>query len=339
MKLKRKVLVGALLLLVVAGAAGLREWFACQAALAQSLPLAEPLIYELEPGTSLARLADDFQARGWIPRAQYLQFAAWQSDLARRIQAGAYDALPTDTPMSLLRKFASGQVKEYAITLPEGIRFAEMLALLARAPGVTRTLTSATPEEILRRAGGLEGAPEGWFFPDTWHYRHRTTDLELLTRAHRKLRHVLEREWATRAEGLVLKTPYEALILASIVEKETAVEEERARIAGVFLRRLKLGMKLQTDPTVIYGLGEAFEGNLTRSHLLADQPFNTYTRRGLPPTPICSPGSSSIRAVLHPADGDELYFVARGDGTHVFSATLAAHNAAVREYQQKAAKP
>lgn len=339
MKPRHAVAVCAVLLLAVAAGMGLREWFACQQALAQPLSLQAAVVYELEPGTSLVRLSEDFEARGWIPRAQYLQLAAWRSDLAKRIQAGAYDVLPSDTPMSLLQKFAAGRVKEYAITLPEGIRFSEMLAEISAAPGVTRTLVDASPAEILRRVGSLEGAPEGWFYPDTWHYRHRTTDLDLLTRAHRKLRLVLDREWAARAEGLVLKTPYEALILASIVEKETAVEAERARIAGVFLRRLKLGMKLQTDPTVIYGLGAAFNGNLTRADLLSDQPFNTYTRHGLPPTPICSPGASSLRAVLHPADGDELYFVARGDGSHVFSSTLAAHNAAVREFQQKAAKP
>lgn len=330
---------GALTLLLAAGVVGLREWFACQRALVQALAVEAPVIFEIDPGASLARIAADFESRGWIPKARYLQLAAWRGGLATRIQAGAYEVLPSDTPISLLEKFAVGLVKEYQITMPEGIRFAEIRALLAQAPGVTQTLAGATPEEILRRVGLLQGAPEGWFYPDTWRYRHRTTDLEILTRAHRKAARVLEEEWASKASGLPLKTPYEALILASIVEKETAVESERPQIAGVFLRRLKLGMKLQTDPTVIYGMGEAFNGNLTRADLQSDHPFNTYTRRGLPPTPICSPGVSSLRAVLNPADGEALYFVSRGDGTHVFSATLAAHNAAVREFQQKAAKP
>ena len=335
----RWVSLAALLSIVAVGAAGFREWSACQQALIQPVGGAAPLIYEIEPGTPLAHVAEDFARNGWVPRALYVQFAAWKADLSKRLQAGAYEVLPSDTPFSLLQKFAAGRVKEYELTWPEGIRFVDMLKLLAAAPGVTQTLGKATPEEILQRAAEIQGAPEGWFYPDTWRYRHRTTDLELLTRAHRKLRQVLDQAWATRVEDRTLKTPYEALILASIVEKETAVEAERAQIAGVFLRRLQKGMKLQTDPTVIYGMGEAFNGNLTRADLLADNPFNTYTRHGLPPTPICAPSASSLRAVLHPAPGDALYFVARGDGTHVFSATLAAHNAAVREFQQKAARP
>jgi UPF0755 protein len=175
---------------------------------------------------------------------------------------------------------------------------------------------------------------EGWFFPDTYRFPRNTTDRELLVMAHTRMQVVLERAWAGRQKNLPLRTPYEALILASIVEKETSLDRERPRVAGVFARRLETGMRLQTDPTVIYGLGEDYDGNITRRHLARDTPYNTYTRTGLPPTPIAMPGESSLLAAVHPDDSDDLYFVATGeaDGSHAFSATLREHNAAVKKY-------
>ena len=194
-------------------------------------------------------------------------------------------------------------------------------------------LADASTAELMQRIGIEDDNPEGWLFPDTYLFDRGTSDVEILSRAHRRMREVLDEEWAKREQGLPLETPYQALTLASIVEKETGLASERPQIAGVFVRRLQKGMKLQTDPTVIYGMGDDFDGNIRREDLTRPTPYNTYVIQGLPPTPIALPGREAINAVLHPADGDALYFVARGDGSHHFSATLDEHNCAVRHYQ------
>jgi UPF0755 protein len=202
-------------------------------------------------------------------------------------------------------------------------------------PAIDQSLEGLSAEQIMQRLGHAGKHPEGRFFPDTYHFPRGTSDQALLRRAYQAMEQLLATEWPGRAADLPLQSPYEALILASIVERETALASERPEIAGVFVRRLQRGIRLQTDPTVIYGMGEAFAGNITRRDLEQDTPYNTYVHSGLTPTPICMPGRDAVHAVLHPAEGDSLYFVARGDGSHAFSATLTAHNRAVRTYQLK----
>jgi UPF0755 protein len=224
-------------------------------------------------------------------------------------------------------------VVEYSLRLVEGWTFKQSLQALAQAPKLTQTLAGHTPEQIMARLGQPGRHPEGRFFPDTYKYTAGQTDLSILARAHERMQNTLQREWEARRADSPFKEPYEALVLASIVEKETGQPGERPMIAGVFINRLRRNMKLQTDPTVIYGLGEKFDGNLRLRDLRSDTPYNSYTRTGLPPTPIAMPGGAAIRAVMQPADTRALYFVSRGDGSHEFSETLGQHNDAVTKYQ------
>jgi UPF0755 protein len=292
------------------------------------------MIYEIAAGTSLRQLAHDLRQRGITRHPHYLIWLGRELDLAHRLQAGEYAITPGMTPESLLRKLAVGDVIQHAFTLIEGQTFNEMLALLKARDDIVPTLDGVGVDEIMARLGHAGEHPEGRFLPDTYHFPRGTTDLTLLARVYNAMERHLAQAWATRDEGLPFNTPYEALILASIVEKETGLPEERPLIAGVFIRRLQRGMRLQTDPTVIYGLGEKFDGNLRKRDLVADGPYNSYTRAGLPPTPIALPGRASIEAALKPAKTDALYFVAKGDGTSHFSSTLAEHNRAVDRYQR-----
>ena len=299
-------------------------------------PLTVPdsgVVYEISAGTSLRQLAYDLQGRGITKHPQYLIWLGRELDLAHRLQAGEYAITPGMNPESLLRKLAGGEVIQHAITLIEGQTFREMRALIQANEMLVHTLNGVSTEELMARIGHPGENPEGRFLPDTYHFPQGTTDLAFLQRAYTAMEHFLAEEWAGRDEGLPLNTPHEALILASIVEKETGLVEERPIIAGVFIRRLKKGMRLQTDPTVIYGLGEHFDGNLRVGDLRTDTPYNTYTRDGLPPTPIAMPGVAAIHAVLHPDEGDTLYFVATGSGGHYFSRTLKEHEIAVQKFQ------
>jgi UPF0755 protein len=291
------------------------------------------LIYEIASGTSLKQLAFDLQRRGITAHPRYLIWLGRELDLAHRLQAGEYRITPGMTPESLLRKLAGGEVIQHAITLIEGQTFREVLALVESKDDIVHTLDGVSVEEVMTRLGHEGENPEGRFLPDTYYFPQGTTDLAFLARAYNAMERHLAEAWAARDEGLPLNTPYEALTLASIVEKETGVAEERPVIAGVFIRRLQKGMRLQTDPTVIYGLGDRFDGNLHASDLRSDTPYNTYTRDGLPPTPIAMPGTASIHAVLHPDKGDALFFVANGNGGHYFSRTLKEHELAVKKFQ------
>lgn len=250
------------------------------------------------------------------------------------IKAGEYRLSRHESPRSILDKLQEGKVITYDVTLIEGTNFQEVLTRLASHTKLASLLLGRPLAEQLDLLGLDIAHPEGWFYPDTYRFIAGDTDVSILRRAHAKMHALLMAEWPQRDEGLPYETPYEALIMASIIEKETGVEGERPAIAGVFVRRLQRGMRLQTDPTVIYGLGLQFDGNLTRAHLRQDTPYNTYTRAGLPPTPIAMPGAKAIRAALHPLAGDALYFVAKGDGSHYFSATLEEHNEAVRRHQR-----
>lgn len=329
----RKPALALLGVVVLLASGGWWSWREMERELDRPLALESPVLFQIRPGTSVARLAETFVARGWLAHALSLRIEAERAGLAARIQAGHYELSSRDSPRSLLRRFAAGDIKTYSVTFVEGATFADIRRQTARLPGIIHELRDASAADVMAALGASGDSPEGWLFPSTYRYRHASTDRELWARAYRKMQATLSRLWEARADDLPYRAPYEALIMASIVEKETGLPAERSEIAGVFVRRLRQKMRLQTDPTVIYGLGVSFDGNLRRVDLERDTPWNTYTRGGLPPTPICSPGEAAIRASLSPSDGKALYFVARGDGSHVFSATLEAHNAAVRRHQ------
>jgi UPF0755 protein len=292
-------------------------------------------IVVIQPGSSLGSIARQLQDEGVIDHPRYLTILGRWHGEAARLQAGEYRIEPGMKPLDILDKMVAGKVVEYSLTIVEGWTFREMLNAVENDEKLQHTLTGLSNGEIMQHLGAEGEHPEGRFLPETYHFATGLSDLDFLSRAYHAMDKLLQKEWQQRAEGLPYKSPYDALIMASIIEKETAVPEERAEIAGVFVRRLQKHMRLQTDPTVIYGLGDKFDGNIRRRDLRHDTPYNTYTRRGLPPTPIALPGADSIHAALHPDAGNSLYFVAKGDGSHHFSATLAEHINAVRQYQLK----
>lgn len=319
---------------ILAGIAGYLLWRDYERVLAAPLSVgARPYRLVVDRGVPFRQIADRLAGDGVIANALYLRFAARARGLQRRIQAGEYDVQPGMSSHELFDMLVNGRVVQHAFTIVEGWRFADLRRALADAPALEHTPGDWSDDEIMA-ALGRPGVPaEGRFMPDTYHYILGARDLDLLERAARALDATLAHLWDERDPGLPLNSPDEVLVLASIVEKETAVAAERAQIAGVFVRRLQRGMRLQTDPTVIYGLGERFDGNLRRVDLAQYTPYNTYQREGLPPTPIALPGAAAIEAVVHPAGGEALYFVARGDGSHHFSATLTDHNRAVSRFQ------
>ncbi|MES2404228.1 MAG: endolytic transglycosylase MltG [Pseudomonadota bacterium] len=257
---------------------------------------------------------------------------AWRLGVANRLHAGEYALAPGMTPTVLLENMAAGRVLHHRVTLVDGWTFAQVRRALQKAPKLAHDIGTLSDEQVMARLDDASQSPEGEFMPDTYDYVLGMSDLDVLTRARKAMQAFLAQEWTQRDKTIWPQQPYQALILASLVEKETAVPAERPEIAGVFERRLKLGMKLETDPSVIYGMGAAYAGKIHKVDLQTDTPYNTYTRYGLPPTPIALPSRAAIHAVLHPAQGDALYFVAKGNGTHVFSATLAEQTAAVKKY-------
>ena len=294
----------------------------------------EGLVVEIEPGTAFGQVARRLEAAGVISSAdRFRLWARWTGDAAS-VQAGEYLIEPGTTPRRILEQFTAGEVRLYSFTIIEGWSHWELLDALNADENVASSLEADDWPAFLEELGAEVTWPEGLFLPETYHFPRGTRDRDVLSQAYELMQSTLAEEWARRSPATPVDTPYEALILASIVEKETARADERERIAGVFARRLEKRMRLQTDPTVIYGIGPEFNGNLTRRDLRTDTPYNTYTRHGLPPTPIAMPGRAAIRAALNPADGTELYFVATGlgDGSHRFSTTKDEHDAAVREY-------
>lgn len=326
--LKRLLL---LLFLCGFGFVGWLAWFA-----ANPVPLAaSSLEFEVPPGASLRAAAQQLTASGF-------GFPAWQfvllgrlSGKATDIKAGSYEAEAGITPWQLLMKLSRGDVTQSEILFVEGKTFRDFRAILDANADLRHDTAGLGDREILVRLGLAESSPEGLFFPDTYLFAKQSSDLDVLRRAHRNLQRRLDQEWQARDPALPYRSPYEALIMASIVEKETGLASDRPDVAAVFVNRLRLGMLLQTDPTVIYGMGDRFKGNLRKQDLLDDTPYNTYTRPGLPPTPIAMPGQASLRAAFHPAASDKLYFVARGDGSSKFSRTLEEHNRAVAQYQRR----
>lgn len=328
-----KTLIKRLLLLAILAAlllAGGLAWYG-------NRPLAiEPLPknVNVSPGMHLRSLAAMLEREGVIGNAQAFWLLGRLTGQGGRIKVGVYTLDKPLTPLELYGKFERGDVSQAIVQFIEGWNWREVRAALAAQPLLQNDSAGMSEAELMQAIGAEERHPEGLLFPDTYFYAPHTSDIQVLRRAYQLQHDKLMAAWETRAPGLPYKTPYEALIMASIVEKETGAAFERPMIAGVFINRLKLGMRLQTDPTVIYGVGERFDGNLRKIDLQTDTPYNTYTRGGLPPTPIAMPSEAAIRAALNPAQTDALYFVARGDGTHVFSSNLAAHNRAVNRYQK-----
>ena len=325
-RIKRLLLVSFLLLLSAAGGA------AYYATRPLELP-SQPFAFSLNQGASLKSAGRQLQQAGLIPSDQAFILLARALGKSTQIKAGNYEL---DTPVSmlgLLDMLTTGQVSQGEISIIEGWTFNEFRASMKSNPGLRHDTATLSEAEIMQRIGAPEAHAEGLFFPDTYYFANGISDLVLYKRAYQTMQKHLQDAWQGRDTGLPLESAYQALTLASIVEKETGKERDRTAIAGVFVNRLRKGMRLQTDPAVIYGIGEKFDGNLRKKDLQTDTPYNTYTRAGLTPTPIALPGLSSLQATLHPAKTDALYFVARGDGSSEFSATLEKHNRAVNKYQ------
>lgn len=323
-----------LFLLAVLAGLGLGGWLAWFAS--QPLPLAtSPLDFSVRPGSGLRSAAQQLADAGIDVKPWQFSLLGRLAGKAAEIKAGSYEISVGITPWELLRKLTRGDVSQAEIIFVEGKTFRELRAVLDAHPDVRHDTAGLTGSEILARLGVPEGHPEGLFFPDTYLFPKQGSDLDILRRAYRITQTKLAAEWQSRDPSVPYASPYEALIMASIVEKETGQAADRGKVASVFVNRLRRGMLLQTDPTVIYGMGENFDGNIRKRDLTADTIYNTYTRAGLPPTPIAMPGLASIQAALNPPATDLLYFVARGDGSSQFSRTLDEHNRAVGRYQKR----
>jgi len=295
----------------------------------------DPAEFSIKAGSSLKNATRQMIESG-------VELGAWKFNLLGRllgkaasIKAGSYEVRGGITPLALLDKLSAGEVTQTELAFIEGWTFRQMRAALDADPEVRHDSSALSDAQIMTRLDAAGRSPEGLFFPDTYLFGKGSSDLEILRRAYQAMQRQLQAEWEQRAPDLPYRSPYEALIMASVIEKETGESTDRAMIGGVFVNRLRIGMMLQTDPTVIYGLGEKFDGNLRKKDLRADTPHNTYTRAGLPPTPICMPGQAALHAALNPAQTKALYFVARGDGTSEFSHTLAEHERAVSKYQRR----
>ncbi len=332
------VVLAMLLVLMAAAGVGAALLWQRQASFA-SMPLTpdQPSV-TVSSGDSFATVLGKLRAAG-VEEGKDLQWQllARQMDAAGKLKVGEYALDPAPTPESLLRDMRQGKVLQRRVTIVEGWNIRQLRAAINRAEPLLHTTTDMSDSELMAALGFPDQHPEGRFLPETYVYQRGDSDLDVLKRAHAAMEKELAAAWAERSDELPLTSPYELLTLASIIEKETGLASERPQIAGVFARRLKMGMRLQTDPTVIYGIGSAYDGNIRKSHLTTDTPYNTYTRAGLTPTPIAMPGRDALRAAAQPAAGDALYFVAVGDGSgaHAFSATYAEHNAAVARYLQR----
>lgn len=304
-------------------------------ALKQPLKLPQEQLLDVPAGATPTGTFNRLDADGVLDDAFWLRLY-WRFNLeGQPLHSGEYRMSPGLTAEGLIGLWQRGEVVQYSLTLVEGWNFRQVRTALAKHEKIVQTLAGLTDSEVMDKLGHPGVFPEGRFFPDTYRFVRGMTDVEFLKKAYNRLDDVLAQEWSKRAADAPYTDPYQALIMASLVEKETGVPQERGQIAGVFVRRLKIGMLLQTDPTVIYGLGERYNGKLTRAHLKEANPYNTYMVAGLPPTPIAMVGREAIHAALNPVPGSSLYFVARGDGSHIFSDNLDAHNAAVREFQLK----
>ncbi|MDM8565276.1 endolytic transglycosylase MltG [Candidatus Halobeggiatoa sp. HSG11] len=329
-----------LILLIISSIGGSGYWI-YKTYLVEPLPIFDDLRYVVKPNSNLRQITIDLidkELMNYPTGLTWISLARFQKR-AHLIKAGEYLIPVGTTPQQMLEIMISGKAISHTLMIPEGWNFKQMMVAIRGHPEIVQTLEGMNNKEIMTVLGWPDQHHEGRFYPDTYHFATGTTDVKFLKRSYRMMEKILAKTWEKRKEDLLLKTPYEALILASIVEKETAAVEERPLIAGVFMRRLKENMRLQTDPTVIYALGEKFDGNLRRKDLRVNNPYNTYKNKGLPPTPIAMPGRAALEAATNPTGGDALYFVAKGGGKHYFSVTLKEHECAVIEYQIKNKNP
>ncbi|MCF5692618.1 endolytic transglycosylase MltG [Pseudomonas sp. PA-1-2A] len=332
--IRKLVLLLQISLISAALLVGFSAW-KLDSALKQPLKLPQEQLLDVPAGATPTGTFNRLEADGVLDDAFWLRLY-WRFNLeGQPLHSGEYRMSPGLTAEGLIGLWQRGEVVQYSLTLVEGWNFRQVRTALAKHEKIVQTLAGLTDSEVMDKLGHPGVFPEGRFFPDTYRFVRGMTDVEFLKKAYNRLDDVLAQEWSKRAADAPYTDPYQALIMASLVEKETGVPQERGQIAGVFVRRLKIGMLLQTDPTVIYGLGERYNGKLTRAHLKEANPYNTYMVAGLPPTPIAMVGREAIHAALNPVPGSSLYFVARGDGSHIFSDNLDAHNAAVREFQLK----
>ncbi len=331
MRLHKSIIAAVVILVIgLAGGIGFRHHAG------SALPVnGLPVRVILEPGSGLRSLARQMQAKGLVPHALVFIVEARLHGGAERLQAGVYEIRPGMSVNDLLAAMIRGDAVRDRIRFVEGWTFSQMRAAMDAHPGLRHETTGWSVGTLLERIGAIEKHPEGLFFPDSYQFAAGSSDLVVWRKAYAHMRGMLERAWRERASDVPMATPYEALILASIVEKETGRAEDRPRIAAVFSNRLRIGMRLQSDPTVIYGMGKSFDGNLRRADLESDSPYNTYVRAGLPPTPIAAPGAEALRATTNPPTSRALYFVAKGDGTSEFSDNLDDHNRAVNRYQRR----
>ncbi len=307
-----------------------------QNALKTPAVIGQPVTIEIIKGDSFKQVIHKLRDQHLFIKPFWFKVVALRLQAIRKIKTGEYELATGATMPEILALFVAGKSKQYSITFPEGRNFKEMLREIEKNPNLEHTIGDISNEALMAKIGATEKHPEGLFFPDTYFFEKRTPDVALLKRAYGKMQTVLQQEWLNKAEHLPFNSPYQELIMASIVEKETAAKAERTLISGVFNRRLNQGMMLQTDPTVIYGMGDRYQGNIRAQDLHTETPYNTYKIKGLPPTPIAMPGREAIYAALHPDQSkNSLYFVSRGDGTHVFSATLSEHNQAVNKFQRQ----
>ncbi len=330
--LKKLLIASVCATVLVAAGSGLWVWNGLQS-LEKPVVLDEPMLFNLPSGTAFSQLARRLEQEGLVEKGLWLRVYGRLNPGQTQVKAGDYEFTDGMTPLQMLQAMVSGDTKLWSVQFIEGWTFSDMRAALANTERLKQVTRDWTDAEIMKAVGAEGEHPEGRFFPDTYLFSSSESDLDLLQRAYDTMATALEEEWANRAPDLPYDSPYEALIMASIVERETGATHEREQVAGVFVRRLQKGMRLQTDPTVIYGMGDSYKGRIGKRDLRTYTPYNTYRIDGLPPTPIALPGREAIHAALHPDDGDALYFVARGDGTHKFSRTLAEHQKAVREFQ------
>ena len=319
------------------GAVAVFGWAAYQKEVSRPVVM-QKQIFRVNKGDSVKHIIFNLKRQKVDIELFWFKFMGYNHRVINKLKAGEYELKAGLTTPQLLLLLASGKARQYSITFPEGWSFKQIMAKISTNKNLKKTLINVDNAALMARLKSDYKHPEGLFFPDTYFFHKNATDFSILKKAYVKMEVVLKNEWRKKEDGLEIKTPYEALILASIIERETAVGSERTQISGVFSRRLKIGMLLQTDPTVIYGMGDRYDGNIRYKDLREATDYNTYVIKGLPPTPIAMPGKKAIYAALHPKEGDSLYFVANGNGTHIFSANLDDHNKAVNRYQRSGKK-
>ncbi|MDX1354671.1 MAG: endolytic transglycosylase MltG [Halomonas venusta] len=329
----KRFLAAAGVVVVVGLAAVAGGYVYWQQRLSAPVTLEEPALYQVPAGAGFNQVVRELESQGFIKDAWAFQLLARvEPERVPRLRVGEYQLTPGMSGLELIALLGSNNVVTYPLTIPEGWTFRQMRELLDSAPKLENRTAALSDDEIMSLLDREGTFPEGWFFPDTYRYHLGMSDVDILRQALSRMEQILEEVWDERDDDLTIETPYEALIMASLIERETGAPEERREIAGVFKRRMEQGMRLQTDPTVIYGMGERYEGRITRADLREATPYNTYVIDGMPPTPIALPGRASLEAAVNPLPGETLYFVSRGDGTHHFSRTLREHNNAVNRY-------